>query len=180
MRPPRALTASFDSDSERETMRLAARLAKRARPGSVLCLAGPLGSGKTTFARGFLRGLGFKGAVRSPTFVLINEYRKVRPPVYHVDLFRAGAGDLENTGLEECLCDPGAVCLIEWPEAALGLLPRDRLEIVFRHARGGGRGLRLRAAGPASRAFLKVHGSGAGRKPSTPGSRVQGDAGGVP
>lgn len=138
---------------EAATLAVAARLGKAARGGLVVCLRGPLGSGKTTFARGFLRALGFKGAVRSPTFALVHEYRRLKPRVYHLDLYRAEEDELENLGLKEYLSDPAAACLIEWPEVALGLLPKDRLEIRLAHAPSGRR-LSARARGPLSRAAL--------------------------
>lgn len=136
-------------------MRLAGGIGKRAAGGDLFCLYGPLGSGKTTFVRGFLRGLGFKGLVPSPTFALVNEYRSVRPRVHHLDLYRLEEGEMSGFGLEEYLGDKGAVCLIEWPEAAREWLGPDRVEISFAHARGGGRTLGLRGLGPRSRALIR-------------------------
>ncbi|MBI5243528.1 MAG: tRNA (adenosine(37)-N6)-threonylcarbamoyltransferase complex ATPase subunit type 1 TsaE [Elusimicrobia bacterium] len=116
-----------------KTLRVAARLAARAKGGETICLYGALGSGKTTFARGFLRALGVRGAVRSPTFALIHEYRRVKPQVIHMDFYRLKPNELDNIGFRDHLEDPSAVCLIEWPEAAEGLLPADRLEIRLDH-----------------------------------------------
>jgi len=110
-----------------------------------------LGSGKTVFVRGFLRKLGHKGAVRSPTFGLIHEYRRLRPQVLHLDLYRLKPRESEGLGLRELLRVSGCVFLIEWPEAAQALLPKDRLELSFAHVPNGGRRLRLRALGPRSR-----------------------------
>src|SRR5438046_1977007 len=106
---------------EEATLGLAARLAKRARAGDLICLHGPLGSGKSTFARGFLRALGHKGEAPSPTFALVNEYPRLKLRVYHLDLFRLDEHEAAGLGLEEYLGDPKAACLIEWPEVA-----RDR------------------------------------------------------
>ncbi|MFH2204711.1 MAG: tRNA (adenosine(37)-N6)-threonylcarbamoyltransferase complex ATPase subunit type 1 TsaE [Elusimicrobiota bacterium] len=132
------------SRNEEQTLAFAAKLAKAVKPG-VICLSGPLGAGKTTFVRGFLRGLGYRGAVRSPTFALVHEYPRVKPRVYHLDLYRIeDSGELDGMGLEDCLSDVGAVSLIEWPEIAAGRLPARRVDISFAHARGGGRSLRLR------------------------------------
>src|SRR2546425_7921808 len=97
---------------------------------AVLALAGPLGSGKTCLVQGLARGLGLSGAVRSPTFTLIHEHRGP-VPLFHVDLYRLEAAELESLGLEEVIDSPG-VTAIEWPERAPGVLPREHLMIEFR------------------------------------------------
>ncbi|HAH06209.1 MAG TPA: tRNA (adenosine(37)-N6)-threonylcarbamoyltransferase complex ATPase subunit type 1 TsaE [Elusimicrobia bacterium] len=137
-----------------QTMAAAARLARAGAGGSAVCLYGPLGSGKTTFVRGFLRGLGFKGGVRSPTFELVHEYRRTEPRVFHMDLYRLKPAELANLPFREYLADEGAVSLIEWPEAAESLLPADRLELRLDHAPGKARTLKARALGPSSRRLL--------------------------
>lgn len=137
--------------NERETMRLGARLAAAVRGGDCLCLSGPLGSGKTTLARGFLRKLGHKGEVQSPTFGIVSEYRSLKPKVHHLDLYRIKEEELANLGLEEYLSDPEAACLVEWPEVALALFPKDRLELALDHHAGGGRTLAVSALGPRAR-----------------------------
>jgi len=107
-------------------------LAARLRPGDVVALAGALGAGKTTLARGVLRGLGHRGDVASPTFALVVPYEPpdVRLPAWHVDLYRIEhPGEMEELGLEEALDD--GVLLIEWPERLTALWPqalRLRLE----------------------------------------------------
>lgn len=136
---------------ERETMRLGARLAAAVRGGDCLCLRGPLGSGKTTLARGFLRKLGHKGEVQSPTFGIVSEYRSLKPRVHHLDLYRVKEEELANLGLEEYLFDAEAACLVEWPEVALDLFPKDRLELALDHHVGGGRTLVVSALGPRAR-----------------------------
>ncbi len=136
---------------ERETMRLGARLAAAVRGGDCLCLRGPLGSGKTTLARGFLRKLGHKEEVQSPTFGIVSEYRSLKPRVHHLDLYRVKEEELPNLGLEEYLFDPEAACLVEWPEVALDLFPKDRLELALDHHAGGGRTLAISALGPRAR-----------------------------
>jgi tRNA threonylcarbamoyladenosine biosynthesis protein TsaE len=138
-----------------ETMAAAGKLACAAGGGSVVCLYGPLGSGKTTFVRGFLRGLGFRGGVRSPTFELVHEYRKTKPRIYHMDLYRLKPAELVNLPLREYLADEAAVCLIEWPEVAESLLPADRLEVRLDHTAGGARTLSAAALGEAARRLLK-------------------------
>ncbi len=130
--------------TESDTLKLAARLAKKTKPGALFCLYGDLGAGKTTFVRGFLEALGHKGAVASPTFALVNEYRRLKPVVYHMDLYRIDGGDLTNLGLEEYFDDGEAVSLIEWPEAAEVLLPKKRIEIRIDHRKAGGRTVKIK------------------------------------
>lgn len=93
------------------------RLALLLRPGDVVTLEGDLGAGKTTFARGLLRGLGHQGDVPSPTFAILQGYEPPETafPMAHVDLYRIeDEGDLEELGLDEWLHD-GALA-IEWPD----------------------------------------------------------------
>jgi tRNA threonylcarbamoyladenosine biosynthesis protein TsaE len=97
---------------------------------ATLALAGPLGAGKTCLVQGLALGLGVSGTVRSPTFTLIHEHRGPIP-LFHVDLYRLEAADLEGLGLEEIIDSPG-VTAIEWAERAAALLPRDHLMIEFR------------------------------------------------
>jgi tRNA threonylcarbamoyladenosine biosynthesis protein TsaE len=143
------------SRGEAQTLERGAVLSRRARARMLVCLKGPLGSGKTTFVRGFLRGLGHRGPVRSPAFGLVHEYPRLRPPVYHLDLYRVGQGELGGFGLEEYLADPRAACMVEWPEVARDWLGPDRLDVMFSYAEDGGRDLSFLARGPRSRALLR-------------------------
>ena len=107
-------------------------LAGRCRAGDVILLIGDLGSGKTTFARAFIQGLGVAEDVPSPTFTLLQSYEGETPngrlPVYHFDLYRLEhARDLYELDFEDALEE--GVSLIEWPEVAMDLLPEERLEI---------------------------------------------------
>ena len=129
-------------------MALAAGIAKKAKPGLILCLYGELGAGKTTFVRGFLRGLGHRGAVPSPTFALVNEYPRLKPRVYHMDLYRVARGDLPNLALADYFDDREAVSLVEWPEAVEGLLPKPFAEVRIEHRGGGGRTVAARGIKP--------------------------------
>ena len=91
------------------------RLAAALTPGDVVALYGDLGAGKTTLARGVLRGLGFEGDVASPTFPIVLPYDELAVPIWHVDLYRIeDEEELGELALEEALWD-GAL-LIEWPE----------------------------------------------------------------
>ncbi|HET9429479.1 MAG TPA: tRNA (adenosine(37)-N6)-threonylcarbamoyltransferase complex ATPase subunit type 1 TsaE [Allosphingosinicella sp.] len=92
-------------------------LAERIRPGDVIALFGPLGAGKTTLARGILKGLGHHGEVASPTFPIVLPYDPpdTRLPVWHVDLYRIeDASELEELGLDDARSE--VALLIEWPE----------------------------------------------------------------
>ena len=137
-----------------ETRVLAARLGRKARAGDVICLFGPLGSGKTTFVQGFVKAAGFRGSAASPTFSLLRQYPAHRLRIYHADFFRIQPRELENLGMEEWLEDPEGVSLIEWPEAARQLLPADRVEIAFAHLNDGSRALRFEGMGPRADRLL--------------------------
>lgn len=140
--------------SEAETIALGERLGKKMKAGALLLLRGPLGAGKTTLARGLARGAGYKGRVSSPTFALAHVYRGKRLTVHHLDLYRVAAGEDAELGLDELLADPRAAVVVEWPEAAGGAWPKDRLEVKLAHARAG-RAAALKATGPASRKILE-------------------------
>ena len=123
----------FDLVSEAATASLAAALARRANPGDVIALNGALGSGKTSFARAFIRSLGSGDEeVPSPTFTLVEIYEFARggPAVWHFDLYRLKyPEEAYELGLEDALA--GAIVLIEWPEHLGALLPRERLDLVL-------------------------------------------------
>ena len=103
---------------EEEAMgRAGTALAALLRAGDVVTLAGPLGAGKTTFARGLLHGLGHEGEVPSPSFAIVQPYDALTLPVTHADLYRIeDPAELEELGLEEVL-GVGAL-VVEWPERA--------------------------------------------------------------
>lgn len=89
-----------------------------------LFLQGNLGAGKTTFVRGFLKGCGYVGAVKSPTFTLVEEYQFPEGPLYHFDLYRIeDPEELELVGIRE-YCSPNAFLIIEWPEKGERFLPK--------------------------------------------------------
>jgi tRNA threonylcarbamoyladenosine biosynthesis protein TsaE len=118
--------------NEAATGRLAAQLARAARKGDVIALRGELGSGKTTFARAFIRArFGESTEVPSPTFTLVEIYGGESDlPIWHFDLYRLnGANEAGELGFEEALTD--GVSIIEWPERLDALLPGERLELAF-------------------------------------------------
>lgn len=125
-------------------MAFGARLATCLTPPCVLYLEGDLGTGKTTLTRGLLRGLGHEGAVRSPTYTLIEPYALSTMQLHHLDLYRLGdPEELEYLGLRD-LIDADAAWVVEWPDRGLGLLPPADLRILIDH-HPEGRRLALRA-----------------------------------
>ncbi len=144
------------SKSEVETRALAERLAGGLRGLDLLCLVGELGSGKTTFTQGLAKGLGCRGRVQSPTFVLARVYRGAGLTLNHLDLYRVAPGETGEIGIEDYLDDPRAVCVVEWPASGVSYFPRDFLEVRFAH--GGHpaqRSLVFSGKGPRSRALIK-------------------------
>ncbi len=113
----------FHAEGEVEMLALGAQLAGELGGGQVWTLAGDLGAGKTTLVRGMLRGLGFSGRVKSPSYGLVESYELGRIVVHHLDLYRlSDPGELDFIGLEDLL-DETSVLLVEWPERAAGRLP---------------------------------------------------------
>jgi tRNA threonylcarbamoyladenosine biosynthesis protein TsaE len=119
--------------SAEATRALAAGLARRATPGTVVALTGDLGAGKTCFIQGLAEGLGVEGPVTSPTFVMIAEHAG-RVPLYHVDLYRTESlAEIRRLGLEELL-DGSGITAIEWAEKAEPLLPPRTIHVRIRGA----------------------------------------------
>ncbi len=140
--------------TERAGARLAAALGRLPGP-TIVALKGPLGAGKTTLARGLLRGLGHAGRVRSPTFTLLEPYELAGMQVAHLDLYRlADPSELDFLGVADLLV-PGAVVLVEWPERAGDRLPAPDLTLVLDYE-GAGRSLEAQAASEAGRALAGV------------------------
>ncbi len=120
-----------------------ARLAAQLPSQCVIYLEGDLGTGKTTLTRGILRHLGHSGAVRSPTYTLLEPYQLARGALYHLDLYRLiDPEDLEDLGLRDLLADDALWC-IEWPERGAQRLPPADLTIQLAH-HPAGRHLHLR------------------------------------
>lgn len=124
---------NFFSKSPEQTRRLGMRLGALLRPGDLVCLQGDLGAGKTTFVQGVARGWGALDEVSSPTFVLVNLYRRADgAQLAHLDAYRLETlTEAAELDLDALLAD--SPLLVEWPERVEALLPSERLWITLEH-----------------------------------------------
>ena len=140
-------TQEFYIDNETDMVTFGERLGRafRAHPKSLcIFLNGDLGAGKTTLSRGILRAFGHTGAVKSPTYTLVEIYEFSERRVYHFDLYRLGDPvELEYMGIRDYFTD-GSICLMEWPERGQGVLPEPDVLIDVK-VQGAGRSIRLTA-----------------------------------
>ncbi|MSP53629.1 MAG: tRNA (adenosine(37)-N6)-threonylcarbamoyltransferase complex ATPase subunit type 1 TsaE [Gammaproteobacteria bacterium] len=115
--------------SEHELQTFGEQLALKITAPCIIYLHGDLGAGKTCLVRGILRGLGYSGNVKSPTYTLVELYQISEQTIYHLDLYRLNdPEELEHIGFRDYL-DHHSIMLIEWPEKAQGFLPPADLEI---------------------------------------------------
>ncbi len=137
----------FFSRSTEQTRRMGIRLGQLLQPGDIICLSGDLGAGKTTLVQGIAAGWGSLDAVSSPTFILVNVYR--RPDgstLSHLDAYRmASAVEAEDLDLEP-LIENGPV-VVEWPERILEVLPGERLWVSLRWLADEQRGMLFKGYG---------------------------------
>jgi len=108
------------SGSSAETESLAASLSAKLRPGDVVHVCGEIGAGKTTFIRGACRGLGFEGAVTSPSYTICNRYEDGELLISHLDCQRLEGATGEETGLLDDEIGPNRITFIEWPQQSVG------------------------------------------------------------
>ncbi|WP_018876126.1 MULTISPECIES: tRNA (adenosine(37)-N6)-threonylcarbamoyltransferase complex ATPase subunit type 1 TsaE [unclassified Thioalkalivibrio] len=123
---------------------------------NIVFLEGDLGAGKTTWVRGLLHRLGHAGAVRSPTYTLVEPYRLADREVLHFDLYRLGdPEELEYLGVREAFGGEG-LWLVEWPERGAGWLPAPDLVVRLAHRAAGEEGRELRLEGPLAEAYRQA------------------------
>lgn len=129
----------FITHSAEETRALGKKLALELRSGTIVCLAGDLGAGKTTLAQGLLEGLGAEQPYVSPTFVLMKQYELATSSVtgirrvYHCDAYRIDdPEDFAKLGFAEWCADPEGLVLLEWPERVDKFLPSHRINVTIR------------------------------------------------
>lgn len=138
--------------NSRQTQKLGELLAKELKGGEIICLAGELGSGKTTFTQGVLKGLGAKRPYTSPTFLVIKKYHiahntkhrtrrkkmlrvtsyKLRD-VYHIDCYRVNARDILDLGWKEIIAGKNNIVIVEWAEKIKKIVPKRAIWIKFEH-----------------------------------------------
>ncbi|MCR5828754.1 MAG: tRNA (adenosine(37)-N6)-threonylcarbamoyltransferase complex ATPase subunit type 1 TsaE [Lachnospiraceae bacterium] len=124
-------TTEYSSANSTETFEIGAGFGEKATPGTVLCLDGDLGAGKTIFTKGFAQGLGSKALVTSPTYTLMHIYDDGRLPLYHFDVYRIDDEDeMEEIGFFEYLRGDG-VTIIEWSTLIAGLIPDDAIRVTI-------------------------------------------------
>ena len=121
--------AVYKSNSDSDTRTIAAEFAKTISSGTVVCLYGEMGVGKTVFTNGICRALGVCEYATSPTFTVVNEYDGAGFPVYHFDMYRIEDEDeLIEIGFDEYL-NAGGICIIEWPENIPNSLPQKCVNV---------------------------------------------------
>ena len=126
-----------------ETEKIGKKFAESFCGGEIVCLEGDLGSGKTTFSQGLLRGLGAEGPYTSPTFVVMKEYdiknnqeknkKSNIKRVYHLDTYRVEVDDILNLGWKEFIANENNVIIVEWSEKIKKIIPKNSFWIKFKH-----------------------------------------------
>lgn len=114
-----------------DTFSLGEKLGANATSGTVVCINGDLGVGKTVFTQGFAKGLGISEPISSPTYTIVQEYHTGRIPFYHFDVYRIGdASEMEDIGYEDYFFGNG-VCLIEWACLIEDIIPKDAISVTI-------------------------------------------------
>lgn len=120
---------NYESFSESDTFEIAKNIAKELKKGSIVCLDGDLGVGKTIFAKGFAKGLGIEDDITSPTFTLVQSYESLDNVLHHFDVYRiSDESEMDEIGYEEYFFSD-AICLIEWSSLIPDLIPENAIRI---------------------------------------------------
>ena len=144
----------FTLANEAETVKIGTQLSEVIKPPLTLFLEGDLGAGKTTFSRGLIQSLGHQGAVKSPTYTLVEPYELDSLKVFHFDLYRLmDPEELEFMGIRDYFSDD-SLCIVEWPERGQGLLPQADIHIEIQYLETG-RKLVMEARTENGEALLK-------------------------
>lgn len=146
----------FFSRGPEQTRRIGMRLGGALRVGDVICLQGDLGAGKTTFVQGIAQGWGSLDSVSSPTFIIVNVYRRGdEARLFHMDAYRLDSTpEAEELDLDSMLAQ--GPLLIEWPERMDGLVPDERLWVSLEHINEEEREMRFKASGKRYDNLLEV------------------------
>jgi tRNA threonylcarbamoyladenosine biosynthesis protein TsaE len=146
----------FFSRSPEQTRRIGMRLGGVLQPGDVICLQGDLGAGKTTFVQGIAKGWGSLDAVSSPTFIIVNVYRRAdQSRLFHMDAYRLDStSEAEELDLDSMLAQ--GPLLIEWPERIDGLVPDENLWVSLEHVDEEEREMKFKASGRRYDELLKI------------------------
>ena len=146
----------FLSRSPEQTRLVGSHLGSALETGDVICLQGDLGAGKTTFVQGIAQGWGSLDSVSSPTFILVNVYRRTdQSQLFHMDAYRLDSTpEAEELDLDSMLAQ-GAL-LIEWPERMNGLIPREHLWVHLEHIDEEEREMKFKASGKRYDELLEV------------------------
>lgn len=126
---------NITTSNSQETEKLGFEFANKIVDGGIICLYGDLGSGKTTFTKGFAKGLGISERIISPTFVIVRQHALANEKTfYHIDLYRLeNESELQGIGLSDIFTDNNAIVLVEWAERLGKYLPEKRWDIKFEH-----------------------------------------------
>ena len=146
----------FFSRSPAQTRRIGMRLGGALHVGDVICLQGDLGAGKTTFVQGVAQGWGSLDAVSSPTFILVNIYRRAdQSQLFHMDAYRLeSTSEAEELDLDSMLAQ--GPLLIEWPERMNGLVPTEHLWLKLEHMDEEEREMKFKASGKRYDELLEI------------------------
>jgi len=146
----------FFSRSPEQTRRIGVRLGGALQAGDLICLQGDLGAGKTTFVQGIAQGWGSLDSVSSPTFILVNVYRRDdQSQLFHMDAYRLDSTpEAEELDLDSMLAD--SALIIEWPERMAGLIPIERLWVNLEYVDDEERKMKFNASGKRYTELLEI------------------------